>query len=79
MIPQRRLNRNGYGNGVSCRVEACRKRLRIIRTKHAAQSNMDKRLERFGAGGANSCREGSGFVQAGRQRQDEGQKEAGIT
>jgi hypothetical protein len=32
MIPQRRLSRNSYGNGVSCRVEACRKRLRIVRS-----------------------------------------------
>lgn len=79
MIPQRRLNRNGYGNGVSYRVEACRQRLRIIRAKHAAQIKMDERAERFGAGGVDSCQEGSGFVQAGRQRQDEGQEEAGIT
>jgi hypothetical protein len=32
MIPQRRLSRNSYGNGVSCRVEACRKRLRTVRS-----------------------------------------------
>jgi hypothetical protein len=32
MIPQRRLSRNSYGNGVSCRVEACRKRLRLVRS-----------------------------------------------
>lgn len=32
MIPQRRLTRTGFGNGVSCRVEACRRRLRSVRT-----------------------------------------------
>ena len=32
MIPQRRLSRSSYGNGVSCRVEACRKRLRTVRS-----------------------------------------------
>lgn len=80
MIPQRRLNRTGYGNGVSCRVEACRKRLRTIRANHAAQIEMDERGEGFalGSGGFDSC-QGSGFGQAGTQGQDEGQEEAGIT
>lgn len=32
MIPQRRLTRNGFGNGVSCRIEACRRRLRTVRS-----------------------------------------------
>lgn len=31
MIPQRRLTRSGFGNGVSCRIEACRRRLRTVR------------------------------------------------
>lgn len=35
MIPQRRLTRTGFGNGVSCRVEACRRRLRTVRTSEA--------------------------------------------
>lgn len=35
MIPQRRLTRTGFGNGVSCRVEACRRRLRSVRTSEA--------------------------------------------
>ena len=35
MIPQRRLTRSGFGNGVSCRIEACRRRLRTVRTNEA--------------------------------------------
>lgn len=35
MIPQRRLARNGFGNGVSCRIEACRRRLRTVRANEA--------------------------------------------
>lgn len=35
MIPQRRLTRGGFGNGVSCRIEACRRRLRTVRTSEA--------------------------------------------
>ena len=35
MIPQRRLTRNGFSNGISYRVEACRKRLRTVRTTEA--------------------------------------------
>ena len=31
MIPQRRLTRGGFGNGVSYRIEACRRRLRTVR------------------------------------------------
>ena len=36
MIPQRRLTRTGFGNGVSCRVEACRRRLRSVRTSETS-------------------------------------------
>lgn len=35
MIPQRRLTRSGFGSGVSCRVEACRRRLRTVRANEA--------------------------------------------
>lgn len=35
MIPQRRLTRSGFSNGVSCRVEACRRRLRTVRANEA--------------------------------------------
>jgi hypothetical protein len=35
MIPQRRLTRSGFHNGVSCRVEACRRRLRTVRANEA--------------------------------------------
>jgi len=36
MIPQRRLTRTGFGNGVSGRVEACRRRLRSVRTSETS-------------------------------------------
>ena len=35
MIPQKRLTHTGFGNGVSCRIEACRRRLRTVRTSEA--------------------------------------------
>ena len=35
MIPQRRLTRSSLGNGVSCRIEACRRRLRTVRASDA--------------------------------------------
>ena len=35
MIPQRKLTRTGVSNGISYRVEACRRRLRTIRTSEA--------------------------------------------
>lgn len=35
MIPQRKLTRSGFGNGVSCRIEACRRRLRTVRASEA--------------------------------------------
>ena len=35
MIPQRKLTRSGFGNGVSCRIEACRRRLRTVRANEA--------------------------------------------
>jgi hypothetical protein len=47
MIPQRRLSRNSYGNGVSCRVEACRKRLRIVRS-NGTHVRLAEDAEEFG-------------------------------
>lgn len=35
MIPQRRLTRSSLGSGVSCRIEACRRRLRTVRANDA--------------------------------------------
>ncbi len=35
MIPQRKLTRTGVSNGISYRVEACRRRLRTIRSSEA--------------------------------------------
>ena len=35
MIPQRRLTHSSLGNGVSCRIEACRRRLRTVRANDA--------------------------------------------
>ena len=46
MIPQRRLSRDGYGNGVSCRVEACRRRLRTIRAG-GSRVQVDERAVEF--------------------------------
>lgn len=43
MIPQRSLTRGNSGNGVSCRVEACRRRLRTIRVNKWAQLEALKR------------------------------------
>jgi hypothetical protein len=34
MIPRRMLSREIYGNGLKDRVTACRKRLRVSRTRH---------------------------------------------
>jgi hypothetical protein len=34
MIPHRMLSREIYGNGLKDRVTACRKRLRVSRTRH---------------------------------------------
>ncbi len=39
MIPHRSPGRDNSGNGVSCRVEACRRRLRAIRATHKSPAN----------------------------------------
>ncbi len=76
MIRPRRLNRDGYENGVSCRVEVCRKRLRSIRTRHTAQIQEDQTVAdsaslATGGGAVADLR----VVQAGT----EGHEEAGLT
>ena len=43
MIPQRRLTRSGFGNGVSCRIEACRRRLRTVRANEAPNRLEERR------------------------------------
>lgn len=48
MIPQRRLSRDGYGNGVSCRVEACRRRLRTVRA-NGTQGRFEDGAAQFAA------------------------------
>jgi hypothetical protein len=40
MIPQRSLFKNGSSIGVKTRVEACRKRLRVLRAIHKAQIDL---------------------------------------
>ncbi|MGH9969138.1 MAG: hypothetical protein ACREBG_15245 [Pyrinomonadaceae bacterium] len=45
MIPHRSLSRGNAGNGVSCRVEACRKRLRTIRANHKAKIQTGEQLD----------------------------------
>lgn len=79
MIPQRTQGREGYGNGVSCRVEACRKRLRSIRSNHVAASQHDHGEDGFGtpaAGAAATSTPGKpGFM----TKFAEGNDEAGLT
>ena len=45
MTPHRSLSRDSSENGVSSRVEACRKRLRIIRANQKAQIGMVESLK----------------------------------
>ena len=35
MIPQRKLTHTGFSNGIGSRMEACRRRLRTVRTTEA--------------------------------------------
>lgn len=41
MIPPRTLSGENFGNGVRYRISACRKRLRVSRTIHRANTNSD--------------------------------------
>lgn len=55
MIPQRRLSRSSVGNGVSCRREACRRRLRLVRTNGApARLDISAAEVLFDSAGMNS-------------------------
>ena len=55
MIPQRRLSRSSVGNGVSCRREACRRRLRLVRASDAQSPSKDSAAEwATDSGGANA-------------------------
>ena len=54
MIPQRKLTRSGSGNGVSCRIEACRRRLRTVRSNEAPGRLEERSLKSgFKAAGLN--------------------------
>ena len=44
MIPQRRLTRSSFGNGVSCRIEACRRRLRTVRANEATARSEERMM-----------------------------------
>jgi hypothetical protein len=73
MIPQRRLIRTGFGNGVSCRVVACRRRLRSIRANET-----QSRLEEQGAESSSSAVEPRGRTDT-IEFMKQGQDEAEIT
>lgn len=45
MIPQRKPGRASNGNGVSCRMEACRRRLRTVRTNEANSGRDEQAVE----------------------------------
>ncbi len=53
MIPQRRLTRTGFSNGVSCRIEACRRRLREVRANEAPARLEERTMPRFASAGLN--------------------------
>jgi hypothetical protein len=54
MIPHRMLSREIYGNGLKDRVTACRKRLRVSRTRHKPLVH-DEDEELFPESGLFSC------------------------
>lgn len=72
MIPQRRLTRSGFGNGVSCRVEACRRRLRTVRANESP-ARLEKRPMKSAAesAGVNVAGNTATFDDIGTQGQDE--------
>lgn len=76
MIPQRRLTRSGFNNGVSCRVEACRRRLRTVRANEAPLRLEERTMKSAAESRARSVAENSAtFDDIGTQ----GQGEAEIT
>ena len=75
MIPQRRLARTGFGNGVSCRVEACRRRLRVVRATEAHAKHDDSAAETVDADGI----AGEATINTVAGLETRGQDEAEIT
>lgn len=73
MIPQRRLIRTGFSNGVSCRVDACRRRLRSIRANEA-QARLAEQVSESAFDHAETTVEKSA-----KKFSTQGQDEAGIT
>lgn len=72
MIPQRRLTRSGFANGVSCRIEACRRRLRRVRTNEAPARLEERTKPGFARGGLN-------VAASNEDVSTQGQEEAEIT
>lgn len=70
MIPQRKLTRNGFSNGISYRVEACRRRLRTGRTAEAQTRPEEGAAELFEAAGLN--RETTAITFSNIETRDEG-------
>ena len=77
MIPQRRLSRDSYGNGVSCRVEACRRRLRTVRAS-GSQGRFEERIAQFATDDSDFNGVTSSQMDFGGSAA-EGQDEGGIT
>lgn len=79
MIPHCSLSRDSYENGVSSRVEACRKRLRMIRANQKGPIETVEPVAGISvACNIEACTEMSrspGAIEARAERQDE----AGIT
>ncbi len=78
MIPHRSLSRGSSENGVSSRVEACRKRLSMIRANHKGPIETVEPGGISVASNAEGCTEmspGPGVIEVRAERLDE----AGIT
>ena len=72
MIPQRRLTRSGINNGVSCRVEACRRRLRTVRANEAPLRLEERTMKSAAKSRGKSVAANSAtFDDIGTQGQDE--------
>jgi hypothetical protein len=72
MIPQRKLTRSGSGNGVSCRIEACRRRLRTVRANEAPGRLEERSLKSgFKAAGLNVAADNATFDELRTAGQDE--------
>jgi hypothetical protein len=80
MTPHPSSNRDNSGNGVSCRVEACRRRLRAIRANQKARIDNDDDLHMLsfaepGRETRSEPRSEAAFIEAGLEEREE----AGIT